>query len=91
MNQKARPETEHPALHLSNVVPSPDFLRERWVGIMNQWGQSLEFAYVLNSKTQSFIFYSFLSSLADLADMIEIGLDLPPGTFREAGRYGFVF
>ena len=23
--------------------------------------------------------------------MIEIGLDLPPGTFREAGKYGFVF
>ena len=22
--------------------------------------------------------------------MIEIGLDLPPGTFREAGQYGFV-
>ena len=23
--------------------------------------------------------------------MIAIGLDLPPGTFREAGRYAFVF
>ena len=22
--------------------------------------------------------------------MIEIGLDLPPGIFREAGKYGFV-
>ena len=32
-----------------------------------------------------------LYSVADLADMIAIGLDLPPGTFREAGRYAFVF
>ena len=31
------------------------------------------------------------SSVADLADMIAIGLDLPAGTFREAGRYAFVF
>ena len=23
--------------------------------------------------------------------MIEIGLDLPPGTFKEAAQYGFVF
>ena len=40
------------ALTSSNVVPSPDFLRQRWARIMDQWGQSLKNAYVvLNSKS----------------------------------------
>ena len=30
-------------------VPSPDFLSERWDRIMDQWGQSMKYAYVLNS------------------------------------------
>ena len=36
------------ALNRPNVVPSAAFLSERW-WIMNQWGQSMENAYVLNS------------------------------------------
>jgi isopenicillin N synthase-like dioxygenase len=31
---------------------------------------------------------SMKNAVADLTDMIEIGLDLPPGTFKEAGQYG---
>jgi len=70
MSEKAPYETQFPALNSSNVVPSADFLRERWAGIMNQWGQSMK------------------NAVEDLADMIAIGLDLPAGTFREAGVYG---
>jgi hypothetical protein len=35
-------ETQSPALNSSNVVPSADFLRERWTGITDQWGQSMK-------------------------------------------------
>jgi len=70
MNKKAPYETEFSALTSSNVVPSPNSLKERWVGIMDQWGQSMK------------------NAVADLIDMIEIGLDLPLGTLREAGQYG---
>ena len=48
LNEKASYGTEFSAL---NVVPSPDFLRERWAGTMDQWEQSMENAYVLNSKS----------------------------------------
>ena len=54
-NLKAPYETQLPALlvlaalNSSNVVPSPDFLRKRWAGIMDQWGKSMRNAYVLNS------------------------------------------
>jgi isopenicillin N synthase-like dioxygenase len=70
MNKKASYESEFPALNSSNVVPSPDFLRERWTRIMDQWGQSMK------------------NAVSDLTDMIEIGLNLPPGTFKEAGQCG---
>jgi hypothetical protein len=51
MSKQAHYETQSQvsALTSSNVVPSPDFLRERWTGIMDQWGQSMKNAYVLNS------------------------------------------
>ena len=78
------------ALSPFNVVPSSEFLRERWVGTMDQWGGSMKNAYVLNSKFYISEFKIQLSSVADLTNMIAIGLDLPSGTFREAGRYGFV-
>ena len=36
----------------SNIVPSPNYLRQRWAGIMDKWAQSLKNAYVvLNSKS----------------------------------------
>ena len=35
-------------------------------------------------------FYIQLSSVADLAEMVAIGLDLPHRTFNEAGKYGFI-
>ncbi|KAF8807840.1 Clavaminate synthase-like protein [Phlegmacium glaucopus] len=70
MSEKAPYETQFPALNSDNVVPSADSLRDRWPGIMDQWGQSMK------------------NAVSDLADMIAIGLDLPAGTFREAGRYG---
>jgi hypothetical protein len=46
-NLKASYGTEFSALNLVNVVPSPDFLRERWAEIMDKWGQSMKNAYVL--------------------------------------------
>jgi len=70
MNKKAPYESEISELYSSKVVPSPDFLRERWAGIMDQWGQSMK------------------NAVEHLTDMIEIGLNLPPGTFREAGQCG---
>ena len=50
-NENAPFETERLALYSSNVVPSPDFLRDRWAGIMDKWGQSMKNAYVLNLKS----------------------------------------
>ena len=49
-------------------------------------------AYVLHVNSKSFSqFYIQISSVSDLTNMIEIGLDLPIGTFTEAGQCGFVF
>ena len=64
MNKEAPSEAERSALCSANVVPSADFLRERWVEIMNQWGQTMEFAYVLNSKAYISKVYNFLASRA---------------------------
>ena len=50
MDEKLPYETQFPVLNSSsNVVPSADFLKERWVGIMDQWGKSMKHACVLNS------------------------------------------
>ena len=50
MDEKLPYETQFPVLNSSsNVVPSADFLKERWVGIMDQWGKSMKHAYVLDS------------------------------------------
>ena len=48
MSEKPPYETQFPALNSSNVVPSADFLKDRWAGIMDQWGKSMKNAYVLN-------------------------------------------
>ena len=51
VNKNAPYKTEPLALYSSNVVPSPDFLRDRWARIMDKWGQSMKNAYVLNPKS----------------------------------------
>ena len=49
MGEKAPYEALFSALKSSNVVPSADFLRGRWAGIMDQLGQSMKNAYVMKS------------------------------------------
>jgi hypothetical protein len=91
MGDKPPYETQFPALNAANVVPSADFLKHRWESTMSQWGDAMKTAYV------NFLFFIFefckinlIQRVADLGDMVAIGLDLPVETFRQAGRYGFV-
>lgn len=47
---------------------------------MRESSLQIRFFLLLNSR-----------SVADLADMVAVGLGLPADTFRQAGRYGFAF
>ena len=86
-------ETKFPGLNAPNVVPQSDNLKERWPVTMEQWGKSMKFAYV--ARTSPVLCLSFIKidtrSVADLANMVAIGLGIPDETFRLAGQYGFVF
>jgi hypothetical protein len=44
MGDKPPYETQFPALNATNVVPSADFLRDRWEHTMIQWGNAMKTA-----------------------------------------------
>jgi hypothetical protein len=90
IGEKPPYQTMYPALNAPNVVPQAEHLSIRWGTTMEAWGKAMKDAYVV-SLVQSAIPHDLADSVENLAEMTAVGLGFPEDTFRNAGRYGYVY